>query len=1277
MEFRILGPLEVDDGDRPVPLPSGRGRALLALLVLHAGEVVSAERLVDDLWGETPPPTAPTALQGLVSALRKRLEPSRRPGEVPGVLGTRPPGYVLAIDPDDVDANRFRRLLEEAGGLPASERAAQLHRALSLWRGPALAEFTYEPFAQAEIAALEELRLSALEGRIDADLALGRHGSLVGELERLVARCPLRERLRGQLMLALYRSGRQAEALEAYRAAREGLLEELGIEPGPALQRLEQAILRQDTSLDTPAPVPLEAVTEPAAAGPAAAARPWLPQGRKTVTVVFLDVAPSTSPGQHLDPEAGRKVVGRFLDTAAGVVTRHGGAVETFIGDVLVGIFGVPAAHEDDALRAVRAAIEIRHALGALNEEPERVRGVRLAIRAGIGTGETLIAGRGREQPMVSGDAVKVAARLQHAAAEGEVLVSVETRRLVQDAALLEPAVRPALSGGGSRPIAAWSLLDLLPGAPVLARRLDATIVGRDAELAELHAAFERTLRERRGGLLTLLGEPGIGKSRLAREFARTIGSAPRVLTGHCPAYGEGITFWPLREVVAQAAGRAGRDALLDLLAGERDAERIADPVASAIGLTEGPGRPGDLFPAVRLFLEALARKRPVALILEDLHWAQPTLLDLVEYLAEWTREAVLLLCVARPDLLEERPDLGKGKAASLVLEPLGPEDTEKLIADRLAGRTLRPEVVARIAGTAQGNPLFLEQMVAALRDEGEFTIPLSVNALLAARLDRLGPAERDLIRCASVMGSTFSAEALVALVPEEARPFAARHLGALERKEFLRTSRPALPTKEAYGFRHVLIQVAAYRSLTREARSNLHERFAEWLESEAPERPPELEEIAGYHLEQALEQRRALGSLDQHGRGLAVRAGERLASAGARAYRRYDVSAAENLLSRARSLLPPDHPELPRVVRPLAEAYQVLGRHAQADAVLCEMLQAVGDGGDPRLLQAIRLERAKIRLHTGPDPVGLKAILAEAERALEVFGEPADEAGLAKACFILLNVHLRRGELHEMEQAARRGLAHAERAGDAREELAGRWMVASALLEGPTPVAEGIRQCDELGRWRGTEHPGVLCELAHLRAMLSQFEEARELVSRARRLFVERMHVRRPLMFGARSSAAVEILAGDVVAGERELRTALTLALEMREREWVSQLAAHLARILSGLDDPEEAERFAALSVEHAPAEHVGAQALSRAARARVLAVGRDLGEAQRLAREAIRLVPGDMLSLRGDLLLDLAEVLREAGEAEAALPVVGEAIEAYESKGNIVSAARARSLA
>jgi tetratricopeptide (TPR) repeat protein len=872
-----------------------------------------------------------------------------------------------------------------------------------------------------------------------------------------------------------------------------------------------------------------------------------------------------------------------------------------------------------------------------------------------------------------SGDAVNEAARLQRAAGEGEVLVGGGTRAILRDGALLEPvaSVGPGGSGGS---VAAWRLIDLVPAAPAVARRLDVPMVGRAAELVRLHAAFERAVRQGTGYRLTVLGDPGMGKSRLAREFARALGSGARVLTGHCPPYGEGITFWPLREAVLQAAGPGRSAALAELLRGEDDGEWIADQVAAAIGLTQEPRRADELFPAVRRLFEALAARRPLVVVLEDVHWGEPTLLDLIEYLAENARGPILLLCLARPELIEERPAWGVGGRSvdTLFLEPLGRADTEELIADRLAGRTLPEETLSRILETAQGNPLFVEQMVAAFQEEGADVVPASVHALLAARLDRLGPAERDLLRCAAVVGPDFAVDALTALVPEQARSYVGRHLQALERKQLIH---PARSLEMGFSFRHVLIQLVAYRSMRREDRARLHQRYAEWLENEAREHAPELNEILGYHLEQAVEQQRAVGVLDEHDLALAARAGEHLVIAGLRAFGRFDMTASQNLLSRAKSLLPSSHPQRPQVMRHLAEAYQVLGRHGEADAELAELVEEARAEGDRSLEQDIRLERARVQVFTGPDPVTLKAIRHEAEQALQMFEGAGDESGMARACFVLGYVHIRAGNVRETEETFRRSLDHANRSGDIREEAAARWLLADAIVLGPTPVPRCIRLCEELVPWRDREHPGVLSELGSLQAMLGEFDQARELGARARRLFLERIRARRPLMFLAQSSGAVEILAGDFAAAERELRGALDMALGMGERDQVSQIAAALSQVLSALGRSEEAERFASMSMETAPSESVMSQALSRAARARVMAGDGGHRAEERLAREAVRLAPAGMPNLRADLLVNLAEVLRAKGDRNGAGPIIREAIELYEGKGNLVSAARARS--
>jgi DNA-binding SARP family transcriptional activator len=1248
MQFLILGSMEVLDGDRRLDLPAGRARALLAFLVLHVDEAVSSEQLIDELWGEDPPPTAGTVVQGLVSRLRRVLEPSRGKGEPAALLQTVGPGYRLAVDPDAVDANRFKRLLDEASGTTARMRSRTLGSALRLWRGQALADFTYEPFAQAAIRALEELRLGAIEDRIDADLALGRHGNLVAEIEELVAAHPFRERLHGQMMIALYRAGRQADALTAYQTAREALVEELGIEPGQTLRELEQAILRQDRSLDVEGLSPQADVLKPA---PAAH---WLPLARKTITVLYADLAPTGEPST--DPEALRRLIARSLDIATAVLRRHGARVEEIVGDLLVGFFGLPVAHEDDALRAVRAAVEMRSAVAALNDDVPPVPGIRFTARAGVETGELVVGTGGPMYARASGQALTLAARLQQTAADGDVLVGPATKRLVRGAAVLKAV----------ESIEAWRVVEVVAGAPAIERRLDAPMVGRAAELTRLRAAFASTERRRAAYRLTVLGDAGIGKSRLSRAFAESIGSDVRIITGRCPAYGDGITFLPLREAVLEATGPRGWAALSELLEGEDDGAQIADHIAGAIGRTPHAGRPDELFPAVRRLFEILAARQPLVVVIEDLHWAEPTFLDLIDYLAERGLGPIFVLCLARPELIEERPLWGAGSpnADALFLEPLDANDVEQLIADR-AGATLPPETLGRIVGAAQGNPLFAEQLLAEFDDHILETIPASVQGLLAMRLDRLGPGERDLLRTAAVVGTSFAEDALTALVPDRARPFVERHLPALEHKRFI-----ARVTRTEFRFTHTLIQRAAYQRMTRQDRARLHERFADWLEKEASDPPPELDEIAGYHLEQAIEQRRAIGLVETIP-ALAVRAGDHLANAGERAFGRFDITAAENLLSRARSLLAPKNARQARVTRVLAEAYQVLGRHSPADDLLAELMDAAHRIGDRSSERSIRLERARIQIFTGPDPIPLDSLAREASDAARFFANRGDDGGVARASFVLGYVHMRAARIGAMEEALRTSLSHANRSGQIREQLAARWVLARALLLGARPVRDCIDACRELVAFGETDHPGVLAELAMLSAMVGEFEEARELNKRARLLFVERMRVRRPLMFLAQSNAAVELLTGDVAAAERELRTAMDLALEIGERDEISWAAARLSLVLRAEERSEEAANFAALGAQTAPSESVAAQALSRVAQAHGLAESGQRRAAEALAKQAVALAPSEMLNLRADLLVELAEVLR-TDHRRAARKAADEAAGLYERKGNIVAARR-----
>ena len=580
------------------------------------------------------------------------------------------------LTPERIDARRFERLVgdgQRVMGQDPSRPAELFAEALGLWRGPPLAEFSDFEFARVEAGRLEELYAAAVEGLVESRLQSGEHGDVIGVLTGLVAANPLRERPRWLLMVALYRAGRHAEALAAYRDAC-AALDEIGLQPGPDLRRLEQAILLHDQTLvsDDQAEAVVETVLNVASldsvpAAASAGASRAADRGsvgregrsdarRKVVTALFCDVTGSTALGEELDPETLHAVMNRYWRELQRVIERHGGTVDKFVGDAVMAVFGIPRVREDDALRAVRAAAEIRDRLPSVAEEA----GVALTFRTAVNTGLVLV---GEGANLAIGDAVNVAARLEQAAAPGEILLGDETLRLVRDAVRVEH-LKPMGLKGKSHPVGAHRLLAVDPVAPGLARRLDAPLVGRDRELALLYAAWDRTVQESGCHLFTLLGAAGVGKSRLISELFDQIGESSLVLSGRCLHYGEGITFWPLIEALSP----------------------VGNPADEVVRASRDGWRGGRLRSCSWRFarlLETLASERPVILHIDDLQWAESMLLDLIDHVVGLSRGApILLLCSARPELLEDRPTWGGGKlnATTALLEPLAAGDCEVLL---------------------------------------------------------------------------------------------------------------------------------------------------------------------------------------------------------------------------------------------------------------------------------------------------------------------------------------------------------------------------------------------------------------------------------------------------------------------------------------------------------------------------------------------------------------------------------------------------------------------
>jgi class 3 adenylate cyclase/tetratricopeptide (TPR) repeat protein len=1022
-------------------------------------------------------------------------------------------------------------------------------------------------------------------------------------------------------------------------------------------------------------------------------------EARKVVTVVFSDLAGSTSLGERLDPESFTRVMGRWFAAMRSVLERHGGTVQKFIGDAVMAVFGIPALHEDDAVRAVRAAAELRQGIEGLNRELQRDWGVTLQMRTGIDTGEVVAGDPGVGDALVLGDAVNLAARLEQAAAPGEVLLGEPTWRLVRDAVTVEP-VAPLALKGKQQPVAAFRLLSVTPGVPGHTRRLDAPMVGRGRPLRLLRDAFEAAAGDRACHLVTVLGSAGVGKSRLAAELLAEVGGQATVLQGRCLSYGEGITYWPVNELLRAAAGLtdadgpdAARAKLEAVLAGEEHAGVIVERLAGLLGLAEPTDSPEELPWAVRRLLETLARERPLVVLLDDLHWAEPTLLDLVEHVADWSRDApILLCCLARPELLETRPGWGGGRlnASSLLLQPLDPADSERLV-EQLLGRAMLAEAARRrIVETAEGNPLFVEELLGMLIDDGLLVrsdggwapttdlavvpVPTSIATLLTARMEQLDQQERAVVGRASVIGQTFYRDAVAELSADADRAVVVGSLTALVGKQLVRHAASDLVGQEAFRFRHLLLRDAAYAGLPKALRAELHERFAGWLERTVGERLREHPELLAYHLEQAYRLRAELGPVDDRGRALARAAAERLTQAGRRALALGDMPAVAKLLQRAVELQSADAPGRPELLVDLGAALLETGAIEQADAVLAEAAGAVDLAGDPRRAWRVRLDSSLLRFVHGRDRRATDEVRQETERAIAALTELGDDAGLARAWLVLGEVDNDLGRAAAMAEAAERAMDHARKADDLPRVDLAISRLGVALPFGPMPVEEAIGRMQELldqtrgRRWQAL----ILRSLARLEARRGRFAEARALLAEGRAI-VEELGLRFSLSLFLLTGGEIEAMAGEPVAAERLLRDSYELFGRLGYK-WSIVVAPNLAEVLHQQGRDEEARRL--IEESEALAEpDIPEQFLWRKARARVLAAQGEVEEAERLAREAVALAERtDQLEEHADALLALAEVLRRAGRAAEAAPAVRDALRLYQQKGNTVLARRAQ---
>jgi class 3 adenylate cyclase len=929
---------------------------------------------------------------------------------------------------------------------------------------------------------------------------------------------------------------------------------------------------------------------------------------RKVVSIVFCDLTGSTALGDRTDPEALRATMRRYYEQMREVLERHGGTVEKFVGDAVMAVFGVPVAHEDDALRAVRAAWEMR----------EAVRGLDLSARVGVNTG-LVVAGDG--DSLVTGDAVNVAARLEQAAGAGEILIGEETRRLVRDAVETEPV--EVVARGKPAPLGAFRLLALDQQAPGVARRFDTPLVGRERELRLLEHAYERSSGERSCHLVTILGPAGVGKSRLVAEFLDSVQAA--VVRGRCLGYGDGITFWPVIEVLKQ-------------LGAEKAIETIAVGASSA----------NDLFWEVRAVLEETAASRPLVVVFDDIQWAEGTFLDLIDHVADLSRGApILLLCLARPELLDLRPGWGGGKlnATTTFLEALTAEESARLLHE-LGDAVMDAPTRQRILAAAAGNPLFMEEMLALALEGVDVGAPPTINALLQARLDLLGEAERAVIERGAVEGEVFHRSAVQLLLDGAGDGVDAQLVG-LVRKELIRPDRAMFPGDVAFRFRHLLIRDAAYDALPKEARAVLHARFAAWLATQPA--LIELDELAGYHLEQAARYHAELGKPDAE---LETRAGGHLAAAGQAALARSDHAAAASLLERSRVLLADDDPRRAQAGVALAEA--AASDYERHDEVLAELLRS----RDPVVVANARVVDAAGRFHHEPEGASdaARAVLAEVLPVLEGAG---DTAGLARAAMLEFLPNLMVCQGGPATAALRRAIGYAQKIGDRRTEGVAALFISATAGMGSASATELEQIVAELEAV-GDIGPSLRAAIAAIGgcALLcrNDIAGARERMQTSVALLGEIGSDVHQSTFGM-LQAVVEFHADEPEAAIRILEPAAGRLVERGVVSYASTLFAMLAVAHQRCGRPAAAQAAADRCLELTAGDDVINFALVNGVRARLAADRDEHAEARTLAADALRwALSTDFLVYRGDAYSDLAYVLQRAGD----LPGTREALEA-----------------
>ena len=1011
---------------------------------------------------------------------------------------------------------------------------------------------------------------------------------------------------------------------------------------------------------------------------------------RKICTMVFCDLTGSTALGESLDPETLRRIITRYFAEMKAILAKHGGTVEKFIGDAVMAAFGIPVIHEDDAVRGVRAAFEMQKAMAAMNVDLQLEYGKALYARIGVNTGEVIAGDSSEGHGFASGDTINVAARLEQAAEPGTVLLGEATYRLVRDSVEVEE-VEPLTLKGKSEPVPAYKLVNVFEPGEERVRRVDSPLVGRQKELGALRGAYDRALEENSARLATVFGMAGSGKTRLAEEFLKALGPEVKVLNGRCLPYGEGITYWPIAEAIKEVCSITDEDTAQDALSkieaslpeGD-ERELMTERIGAALGLSGATPSAQETFWALRRFCEHLASDRPLVAIFDDIQWAEPTMLDLIEYIASFSKEVpILVLCLSRRDLLDTRPTWGRATAGTtVILDPLSDEDVAALIDGALGHIELPPQARRQIQTAVEGNPLYVEEIIKMLIDDGliqeldgrwttvgdlsNLAIPPTIQTLVAARLDRLNSEEQAVVQRGSVVGKEFWWGAVTELSSEELRPTLGHYLQSLVRKELIQPTQSLFFGEDAFKFGHIMIRDAAYQGMQKQLRAELHETFAGWLERKVGDRLLEYEEILGYHLEHAYLFRTELGGADEHVAGIGNRAALLLSDAGQRALARADAPAASNLLARAIKLLPVKDPVRLEISLALTDALRELGEFKQAEDVVEQTTRVAEAIGDKRLFGRARLQRCVLQGYSGADGWKEEATRTVTE-LLPIFQEVNDALGQARAFRLLADTHWDDYQNAAATDALLKSLEFARQAQSDKDVQHVLGWLSEAAFWGPTPVQDALRICDEVDEAGGTSQftkVGTLRSRGGLQAMLGNFEEARSLVASSKAIATE-LGQRLAEAVSTQFAGLVELLADDAVAAEAHFREGMKGFTSMGEKAHLGTQAAWLARALYLQERYEEAKELTQMSEEAAEGDEV-AIAEWGPTRARIMAREGDGEGALALAMKAVEIASrGDDVITPGYCRMGCAEVLLLQGNATDALRWIQETHDLYARKG------------